>query len=112
MTSRIGPARIRMPAQAKPGEVFEVRTMVEHPNESGFRHDNLGRPIPRHIVTSFECAYNGREVFRATLHPAISTNPYMTFFVKAVDSGEFVFTWKDDQGGVTTVTQAITVVQG
>jgi sulfur-oxidizing protein SoxZ len=110
MTSRIGPARIRMPEQAKAGEVFEVRTMVEHPNESGFRHDNQGRPIPRHIVVSFECVYNGKTVFGATLHPAVSTNPYMTFFVKAVDSGDFVFTWKDDQGGVTTTTQSLRVV--
>ena len=99
-----------MPEQVKTGEVFEVRTMVEHPNESGFRHDNLGRPIPRHIVTSFECIYNGKEVFSAKLHPAMSTNPYMTFFVKAKESGELVFTWKDDQGGVTTTTQKITVV--
>ncbi len=110
MTSRIGPARIRMPEQVKKGEVFEIRTMVEHPNESGFRHDNLGRPIPRHIVTSFLCTYNGREAFSAKLHPAMSTNPYMTFFVGAAESGELVFTWKDDQDGVTTVTQAINII--
>jgi len=110
MTSRIGPARIRVPEQANKGDIVEIRTMVEHPNESGFRLDNMGRPIPRHIVTSFNCTYNGREVFSAILHPAVSTNPYMTFHLRAVESGDLVFTWKDDQGGVTTATQKLTVV--
>jgi sulfur-oxidizing protein SoxZ len=110
MTSRIGPARVRVPEQAKKGDIVEIRTMVEHPNESGFRLDNMGRPIPRHIVTSFSCTYNGREVFSAILHPAVSTNPYMTFHLRAVESGDLVFTWKDDQGGVTTAKHALTVV--
>ena len=109
MTSRIGPARIRVPEQAKKGDIVEIRTMVEHPNESGFRFDNMGRPIPRHIVTSFNCTYNGREVFSAILHPAVSTNPYMTFHLRAVESGDLVFTWKDDQGGVTTAKHRLTV---
>lgn len=110
MTSRIGPARVRVPEQARKGDIVEIRTMVEHPNESGFRHDNMGRPIPRHIVTSFNCTYNGREVFAATLHPAVSTNPYMTFHLRAVETGDLVFTWRDDQGGETTATQKLTVV--
>ena len=110
MTSRIGPARVRVPEQAKKGDIIDIRTMVEHPNESGFRHDNMGKPIPRHIVTSFNCTYNGREVFSATLHPAVSTNPFMTFCLRATETGDLVFTWKDDQGGVTTATQKLTVV--
>ena len=110
MTSRIGPARVRVPERARKGDIVEIRTMVEHPNESGFRHDNMGRPIPRHIVTSFNCTYNGKEVFSATLHPAVSTNPYMTFHLRATETGDLVFTWKDDQGGKTTATQKLTVV--
>ena len=112
MTSRIGPARLRAPDQAKKGEVVEIRTMVEHPNESGFRHDNMGKLIPRHIVTSFVCTYNGREVFSAKLHPAVTTNPYMTFFLRATESGTLDFRWEDDQGGVTTATHNLTVVEG
>lgn len=110
MTSRIGPARVRAPDQAKKGEVVEIRTMVEHPNESGFRLDNMGRPIPRHIVRSFSCTHNGREVFSATLHPAVTTNPYITFFLRVEESGELQFRWEDDQGGVTTATHNLTVV--
>jgi len=109
MTSRIGPARLRVPDRARKGEIVEIRTMVEHPNESGFRHDNMGRPIPRHIVTSLVCTYNGREVFSAKLHPAVTTNPYMTFFLRATESGTLDFRWEDDQGGVTTASHKIDV---
>jgi sulfur-oxidizing protein SoxZ len=107
--SRMGTARVRMPESAKRGEVLEIRTMVQHPMESGFRLDNRGKEIPRHIVESFVCNYNGKEIFRATLHPAVSTNPFFTFYVVAAESGELLFTWQDDQGGVATATQRLTV---
>ncbi len=107
--SRMGAARVRMPGNAKRGEVIEIRTLVQHPMESGFRLDNTGKEIPRHIIESFDCTYNGREIFRAKLHPAVSTNPFFTFYAVAAENGDFVFTWKDDQGGVATVSQMLTV---
>jgi sulfur-oxidizing protein SoxZ len=105
----MGPARVRMPRNARRGEIIEIRTLVQHPMESGFRLDNTGRQIPRHIVESFDCVYNGREIFRARLHPAVSTNPFLTFHAVADESGELVFTWKDDQGGVATATEKLVV---
>lgn len=107
--SRMGAARVRMPGSAKRGEVIEIRTLVQHPMESGFRLDNTGKLIARHIVESFHCTYNGREIFHARLYPAVSTNPFFTFYAVAAESGDCVFTWKDDQGGVETVTRTITV---
>jgi sulfur-oxidizing protein SoxZ len=107
--SRMGAARVRMPQNATRGEVIEIRTLVQHPMESGFRLDNTGKEIPRHIVESFDCTYNGREIFRVKLHSAVSTNPFFTFYAVATESGELVFTWKDDQGGVATATHALSV---
>ena len=109
--SRMGTARVRMPESAKRGEVIEIRTLVQHPMESGFRLGNTGKEIPRHIVESFDCTYNGREIFRAKLHPAVSTNPFFTFYAVAAESGDFVFTWTDDQGGVATATSHLEVAQ-
>jgi sulfur-oxidizing protein SoxZ len=105
----IGPANVRVPASAKRGEVIEIRAMVQHVNASGFRHDNMGKPIARHIVEQFTCRYNGVEVFRAKLHPAISTNPYFAFHVVADQSGEFVFFWRDDKGAEYTHKQPFSV---
>ena len=109
MNSRLGKARLRVPKTAQRGEIIEIRVMVEHPMESGFRHDNMGKPIPRHIATDFDCRYNGREVFRATLYPAVSTNPFFTFYLVAQESGDLVFSWADDRGGTATETARLTV---
>jgi sulfur-oxidizing protein SoxZ len=101
---------IRAPSEAKRGEIIEVKAMIEHPQHSGFRLDLVGKPVPRHIVTTFTCVYGGREVFRATLYPAIATNPYLSFFVVARESGEIELTWTDDRGAVVKERAALTVV--
>ncbi len=105
----IGPANIRLPASAKRGEVIEVRAMIQHVHESGFRPDNVGKPIPRNIVEQFACSYNGTEVFRVKLHPAVASNPYFAFHVRVEQSGEFVFYWRDDKGAEHIHKQSIEV---
>ena len=109
--SRFGKAWVRISENAKRGEPVESRAMVIHPMESGFRLDNVGKPIARHIVTAFTCEYDGREVFRATLHPAVSTNPYFLFYARATRSGDLLFTWKDDRGGTATHSAHIEVAE-
>ena len=66
--------------------------------ESGFRLDNVGKAIPRHIIETFTCTYGGKEVFRAKLHPAVTANPYFAFHLLARETAELVFAWRDDKG--------------
>ncbi len=101
---------IHVPAEAKKGEVFEVKTLISHRMEPGVRRDNMGRLLPRDIINRFVCTYNGEEVFRADLFPAIAANPFITFFTAATESGEMVFQWTDDHGVTQTETARITVV--
>jgi sulfur-oxidizing protein SoxZ len=103
-------ALIRVPTEAKKGEVFEIKTLISHPMETGQRRDEIGRPIPRDIINRFVCTYNGEEVFRADLFPAIAANPFLAFFTVATESGELVFRWTDDHGNTQTETARITVV--
>lgn len=110
MNSRLGKARLRVPESAARGEVIEIRSMVEHPMDSGFRYDDIGRRIPRHIVTRFVCRLNGHEVFSATLQPAVSANPYFQFCLLASESGELSFTWTDDRGGSVTEIARLEVI--
>jgi sulfur-oxidizing protein SoxZ len=107
--AEIGRAIVRVPAEARRGEVVEVRTLVAHPMETGFRRDSLGQPIPRDILTRLVCTYNGEEVFRADLFPAVSANPYVSFFTVATESGELTFTWTDQDGRARSETARITV---
>ncbi len=100
---------INLPARAKRGEVIEIKTLIAHPMETGYRLGPTGAAIPRDIINCFTCTYNGDEVFRADLFPAIAANPFIAFFTQATESGEIVLSWTDDQGQTQTELRQITV---
>ena len=102
-------ALINVPERAKRGEVVEIKTLISHVMETGYRRTQLGAPIPRDIIRRFVCAYNGTEVFRAELHPAIAANPFIAFSTRAVESGTLTFTWAGDNGFSVTESAKITV---
>ena len=102
-------ALINVPAKAKRGQVIEIKTLISHVMESGFRHSTVGAVIPRDIITSFTCTYNGEEIFRAELFPAIAANPFLTFSTVATESGKLEFKWTGDNGFSSTETATITV---
>ncbi len=101
--------RVRVPKSAKKGEMIEIKTLISHEMESGQRKDSAGKTIPRQIINKFIAEFNGKQVFAADWHPAISANPYQSFFYKASESGEFKFSWKDDNGQTYTSTSKIEV---
>ena len=100
---------IHIPPQVRRGEVFEVRTTIAHPMETGFRPGPDGAVLPRNIVERLICTYNGEEVFRAVLSPAISANPFLSFTTVAAETGTLVLTWTGDGGFSQTETATITV---
>ena len=103
-------ARIDVPKSARRGEIIDIKTLVAHSMETGFRRTHLGVPIARDIITTFVCLYNGVEVFRAELHPSVSANPYIQFSTVATESGTLEFKWSGDTGFAVTETTRITVV--
>jgi sulfur-oxidizing protein SoxZ len=106
MTAR---ALINVPAKARRGEVIEIKSLIQHPMETGFRVGLNGALIPRDIITSFVCTYNGEEIFRAELYQAISANPFITFFTVATETGTIAFNWTGDNGFAATEQAPITV---
>ena len=102
-------ARIFVPATARRGEIIEIRTLISHVMENGFRRTHLGVALPRDIITSFTCSYNGVEVCRATLYPSIAANPFVSFTTVATESGTLVFRWRGDNGFEHSETARITV---
>ena len=92
--------RVRVPKTASKDEVITIKTLISHPMESGQRKDKDGNVIPRSIINRFTAEFNGQLVLDTTLEPAISTNPYFDFDAKVPETGEFKFTWYDDDGSV------------
>jgi len=72
-------ALINVPKEIKRGETFEIKTLVRHPMETGYRRGPSGEAIARDIITRFVCTYDGEEIFRAELFPAVAANPFIAF---------------------------------
>ena len=100
--------RVKVPKSASAGETITIKTLISHTMESGQRKDKQGNVIPRSIIHRFTCEFNGQNVIDVVLAPAISTNPYFEFEAVVPESGEFTFTWYDDDGSVYTTSKSIT----
>ena len=103
-------ALVNVPKTAKRGDVIEIRTLISHQMETGFRPGPNGKILPRDTITRFVCRYNDVEVFSADLYPAMSANPYLIFTTLATESGTITLTWTGDNGFSQTETAMIEVV--
>lgn len=90
--------RLRAPKTAKPGEIVEIKTLIDHPMESGHRRDPQGDLVPRDIVNHVIATYNGARVFEADWYPAISAQPYLAFTLRVEAAGDLIVIWTDDHG--------------
>ena len=101
--------RIVMPTSVKKGDIFEIKTIITHVMETGFRRDTVGKAIPRDIITLFTCTYGGEEVFRMDLFTGVAANPFVAFTTIATETGDVVFEWTDQHGTVTREQRRLTV---
>jgi sulfur-oxidizing protein SoxZ len=101
--------RIKMPKQARKGEIIQIKTLIAHLMESGQRKDQNGNTIPRKIINAFVCTFNGEPVFSCDLETSIAANPYLQFSVRVESSGVFGFRWIDDDGSFIAALEEISV---
>ena len=97
MSALPGTPRVRMPARARPGEVVEVRTLIDHPMETGLRQDGSATP-PRDLITRLEVRRDDQLLFAADLRNGTAANPHHVFWVRMERSAAFTFTWTDERG--------------
>lgn len=108
MTEKVE-ARVKLPETATRGEIIEIKTLITHPMDSGQQKDKNGNIIPRKIINRFTCQYNGKTVLEARLEPAMASNPFFAFYVRATETGLFEFSWVDDDGAIYRAQKRITV---
>jgi sulfur-oxidizing protein SoxZ len=102
-------ALVTLPPAIRRGEVFDVRTLVAHPMETGHRADSLGTRVPRDIVRRVEARLDGELVFAADLQQAIAANPYVVFPLIASGDGTLTVSWAGDRGFAHSVSVALKV---
>ncbi len=101
--------RVKVPKSAAAGEIVQIKTLISHKMETGLRKNKKGKFIPRKIVNRFEAKFNGKRVFASDWHPAISANPYLSFFMRATESGTLEMAWTDDDGATYRKSGKVTV---
>ena len=102
-------ALVTLPKTATRGQTIEIRTLIAHPMETGYRTGDGGAALPRNLIRRFTCRYEGDEIFAADLFPAVSANPLISFFTVATVSGTLTCTWEGDNGFMQVETASITV---
>ena len=107
--SKTSRTNVTVPAKAKKDAIIEIRAIAQHDMESGFRYTEDGKRIPRDIIQSFTCKYNGEEVFKADFFPGVGANPLLIFTTVALASGTLEFKWVGDQGYEAVNQASITV---
>ncbi len=107
---------ITVPTAAKRGEIIEIRVLIQHPMETGYRRSSEGEMQPRNLIRRFTCKFqedgttgSGVHIFSASLYAAVSANPFLTFHARATASGGFVFNWEGDNGFLQSDRAAIRV---
>jgi len=91
-------ALVNLPPRLQRGQVFELRTTLSHPMETGQRVGASGERVARDIVTRFEARLDGSLVFAADLFPAITANPYLAFPLRIERNAVLDLQWRGDHG--------------
>ncbi len=102
-------ARVSMPKEVGKGDIVEIKTLIRHRMETGYRVDSVGKKIARHIVKLLTVTYDGEEIFRMDFTQGVAANPFVAFTTVATQTGELVFVWVDDKGEEVRVVKELTV---
>ena len=101
--------RGKVPKEASIGDIIEIKTLLRHPMHSGRMRDTDGNIIPRKIVNKFYANFNGELIFSMGIEPSISSNPYIVFPFRVMESGTFEFFWIEDSGEKYQLSRKISV---
>ena len=103
-------ARLIVPPLVHAGEEFQVRLLIQHPMETGFRRDVQGEVIEANLLESLSLDFDGQPVFTARSMNALTANPFLAFVVAIKQSGSFNARWRDQRGNVGSIAARVRVV--
>jgi thiosulfate oxidation carrier complex protein SoxZ len=104
-------SRLSFSGELRPGRTVEARWICNHPMETGFRVDDSGQRIARHIITQVQCRLNGQVILQANPGTGWSSPAYLAFSLVVPEQGGTVaVSWLDDQGAQGQVEQRLVLL--
>jgi sulfur-oxidizing protein SoxZ len=93
------PVRLSISGPMRASAEVEVRLLLGHSMETGFRHDSSGAPVPKDILQFVTVHMGDVLIFEAELGTGMAANPMFFFsFTLPPQAGEMVVRWTDQQG--------------
>lgn len=100
------PSRLTFAGVARPGQTIEARWIVGHPMETGFRVDDSGQRIARHVITRVRVLLDDKPIIELEPGTGMSAFPYLAFTLTVPPKGGLVrVEWQDDAGQLGVVQQ-------
>ena len=92
--------RVRVPPRVKAGDLTEIRTLIDHPMETGLRRDPSGRTIPRDMLAHFIVRSGSNVVFSARFANGTAANPLVSFWIAVNETTVLDLMWEHENGSV------------
>ena len=93
------PVRLSLSGPVRPNAEVEVRLLLGHVMETGFRHDSSGVQVAKDILQFVKVHVGNVLVFEAELGTGMAANPMFFFsFTLPPQAGDMVVSWADHQG--------------
>ncbi|GAC1479997.1 MAG: thiosulfate oxidation carrier complex protein SoxZ [Steroidobacteraceae bacterium] len=90
------------------GDKVDVKVLMAHEMETGFRKDAAGVTVPAHYIQVVTATCNGKTVLTMQWGPSVSKNPFLAFrFGGAKQGDKLSITWLDNKGETRTDEAAI-----
>jgi sulfur-oxidizing protein SoxZ len=91
------PIRLSLIGPVRAGQEVEVRLLIGHPMDSGYRTDDAGQRIARNIIESVRVQLDGQMLLDAEVSIGVSANPYFSFpLLVPARGGTLLVEWVDD----------------
>jgi len=84
----------------------EIKVLISHPSENGLRKDKSGALIPAHFIKNVTVTVNGKTVLDGQWGGGVSKDPYLSFKVKGMKSGDKIIVNAEDNTGDKAMAEA------
>ncbi len=93
------PVRLSLSRPVRSNSEVEVRLMLGHVMETGFRHDSSGVQVAKDILQFVKVHVDDTLIFEAELGTGMAANPMFFFsFTMPPQATDMVVSWADHQG--------------
>ena len=90
--------RIALPRRVSMDQLVDIRTLINHPMETGLRRDAQDQLIEQNLVEHLQVSVDNTPLLQVDFFTGTAANPYVVFRWKAQSQTALHFEWQDQQG--------------